>query len=110
MIILISRYWHTANQSMINFAALLFLIILGIAPIVVNNSAISSPLIEWMGRNSLHIYLWHELPIVIFLTYFKEDIMTYYIANSMFFGAALLIIWFYNGRVAKNKDLSYQNS
>lgn len=59
---------------------LLYLFVLSVvfAPLIERDSLSPSLMLEWLGRNSLQIYLWHVIPIVVLKHYFEANVFVYY--------------------------------
>jgi len=107
VVLLITKYLGVAaNSSMCNFAALLGFIIFGIAPLMQNDSLMPSAMMEWLGRNSLQIYLWHELPVIGLKCYFEDNLIIYYSANFAWLAILLFVAW--RRSLASKKDV-YEN-
>ena len=65
----------------------LYLICLATAfsPIIKNDSLSHNFFLEWLGRNSLQIYLWHVIPIVFLKYFFANCEVIYYSVSSILF-------------------------
>lgn len=49
--------------------------------------------LEWLGRNSLSIYLWHVLPIIILKKLIEDNTLIYYIASFTILLIFLLFVY-----------------
>ncbi len=95
LVLLMTKYFvvDDDNLSMCNFAALLGFIIFGIAPLIQNDSLKSFAMMEWLGCNSLQIYLWHELPAIGLKCYFEDNLIIYYSVNFAWFTILLFVAY-----------------
>lgn len=94
ILLIATRYLGISdNASMCNFASLIVFMIFGISPLMQIDSLKSSAMMEWLGHNSLQIYLWHEFPVITLKTYFSDNPLIYYSANFAFLSIILLFAW-----------------
>lgn len=59
---------------------------------VVNKDFLRCNLLEYLGKHSLHIYLWHVLPIIVCKYYFKDNLPIYYLTTIFLMFFLLILI------------------
>ncbi|WP_445323249.1 acyltransferase family protein [Phocaeicola sp. HCN-40430] len=85
-IVIVAIYWLVKYFSLLNIQSLLlfpfvvYIIIKWLYPILQTDCLTRCSLLEFWGKNSLLIYLWHVLPIII-LKYFFNNTILYYIIS-----------------------------
>lgn len=67
----------------INFYLLNFFLLNAMLKIAKNEILPKSTIFEWLGINSLGIYLWHLIPIVVITSFFKFEIQYYYLVTTL---------------------------
>lgn len=81
------------NQFM-GLPLLFFLCVFGFLPIM-QKGKLHNPILELWGRQSLHIYLWHVIPVLILKKIFKNSEAEYYICSLVLIIIATLATGLY---------------
>ena len=97
--IMISFYLiHNSNLKFMNSAirlvSIMMLIFCWLLPNIRSDRYKRSDVLEWIGRNSLHVYLWHALPIVLlrFSLYKRGYEVLYYAVCILLFVMFMIFI------------------
>lgn len=74
------------------------LCIMGLLPII-HTGRFHCGILEFWGRNSLPIYLWHVAPIIVFKWVWSDDTTTYYLVSSIVMILFAIISYFHNKKL-----------
>lgn len=77
----------------------MFLCTFGIIPLI-NSNKVKSVIFEFWGRNSMEIYLWHVIPIIVLKTLFSNTEPLYYAVSFILIVIFSIISFF----ITKRKD------
>lgn len=95
VLVIILFYYPNKNLSILNFFLFNISLINLVLKLAVNNLMSSFPLLEWIGLNSLGIYLWHMIPIILCKSLIgKENLIVYYSA-AIFLEFMFLFLYYY---------------
>lgn len=70
---------------------LLIVVVCYVYPVIKNDMLPKSNILSFIGKNSLMIYLWHELPIIIFRDYVSNDILYYGLIIVLFITFIIIV-------------------
>lgn len=81
LIITLSKYFDIKSYGTIELVSLILVIIFWLYPTIINNSLPSSRVLSYLGKNSLNIYLWHVIPIILLKALLEGNQILYYISS-----------------------------
>lgn len=96
--LLIARTTHTMLSDLLRIIYLLLIILFFIYPSIKRDSLPMSDTLEYIGKNSLNVYLWHMIPIVILKNCISNAIVYYGISFT------LLVIYMVIVKIRLNKN------
>lgn len=94
-LVIILFYYPNKNLSVLNFFLFNASLINLVLKLAVNKMMLTFPFLEWIGLNSLGIYLWHMIPIMLCKSLIgKENLIIYYFA-AILLEFMFLLIYYY---------------
>ncbi|WP_460218118.1 acyltransferase family protein [Psychroserpens sp. MEBiC05023] len=99
--ILVPVMYYAPNKALkiINFLLFNTFLIHLILKVVSNNALGRVQIIEWMGLNSLGLYLWHVIPILICKHYIGTENLVYYYTATILSVIAFIVLYKYLSRI-----------
>lgn len=86
-----SRLWDF--NPLLNSPFVAFMLIFWLTPVLWKDECPRSEILEFLGKNSLQVYLWHMLPVMALKHFFPESSSGwYYLSSAILFGLFLLIV------------------